>query len=46
MHLRLGYELLSQMGEKVFLCITAALLARAIVMQDENAMPKLASSLR
>jgi DNA-binding SARP family transcriptional activator len=36
MHLRLGYELLSQMGEKGFLCITAALLARAIVMQDEK----------
>jgi tetratricopeptide (TPR) repeat protein len=36
MHLRLGYELLSQMGEKGFLCITAALLAKAIVMQGEK----------
>ena len=36
MHLRLGYESLSRMGEKDFLSITAALLARAIVAQGEK----------
>jgi DNA-binding SARP family transcriptional activator len=36
MHLRSGYESLSQMGEKGFLSITAALLARAIVAQGEK----------
>ena len=36
MHLRRGYESLSQMGEKDFLSITAALLARAIVAQGEK----------
>ena len=36
MHLRLGYESLSQMGEKGFLSTTAALLARAIVTQGEK----------
>jgi tetratricopeptide (TPR) repeat protein len=36
MHLRHGYESLSQMGEKGFLSITAALLARAIVAQGEK----------
>jgi DNA-binding SARP family transcriptional activator len=36
MHLRLGYESLSRMGEKGFLSITAALLARAIVAQGEK----------
>ena len=43
-HLRRGYESLSRMGEKDFLSITAALLARAIVAQGEkSATPKLAS---
>jgi DNA-binding SARP family transcriptional activator len=36
MHLRLGYESLSRMGEKGFLSITAALLAKAIVAQGEK----------
>ena len=36
MHLRLGYESLSRMGEKDFLSTTAALLARAIVAQGET----------
>lgn len=36
MHLRLGYESLSQMGEKGFLSTIAALLARAIVAQGET----------
>ena len=36
MHLRRGYESLSRMGEKDFLSITAALLARAIVAQGEK----------
>jgi DNA-binding SARP family transcriptional activator len=36
MHLRHGYESLSRMGEKGFLSITAALLARAIVAQGEK----------
>jgi DNA-binding SARP family transcriptional activator len=36
MHLRLGYESLSQMGEKGFLSITAALLAKAIMAQGEK----------
>ena len=36
MHLRRGYESLSRMGEKDFLAITAALLARAIVAQGEK----------
>src|SRR5262249_28910928 len=36
MHLRLGYESLSKMGEKGFLCITAALLAKAILAQGEK----------
>ena len=36
MHLRLGYESLSQMGEKGFLSTIAALLARAIVAQGEK----------
>jgi tetratricopeptide (TPR) repeat protein len=36
MYLRHGYESLSRMGEKGFLSITAALLARAIVAQGEK----------
>jgi len=36
LHLRHGYESLSRMGEKGFLSITAALLARAIVAQGEK----------
>lgn len=36
MYLRRGYESLSRMGEKDFLSITAALLARAIVAQGEK----------
>jgi len=36
MHLRLGYESFSRMGEKDFLSTTAALLARAIVAQGEK----------
>ena len=36
MHLRLGYESFSRMGEKDFLSTTAALLARAIVAQSEK----------
>ena len=36
MHLRRGYESLSRMGEKDFLSITAALLARAIVAQGKK----------
>ena len=36
MHLRSGYESLSRMGEKGFLSITAALLARALVAQGEK----------
>jgi tetratricopeptide (TPR) repeat protein len=40
MHLRFGYESLSQMGEKGFLSTTAALLARAIVAQGEERYPE------
>ena len=36
MHLRLGYESLSQMGEKGFLSTIAAVLARVIVAQGEE----------
>jgi DNA-binding SARP family transcriptional activator len=36
MHLRLDYELLSEMGDKAFLGTTAALLASAIVAQGEH----------
>jgi DNA-binding SARP family transcriptional activator len=35
-HLRIGYESLSQMGEKDFLATTAALLARAIAAQGRK----------
>jgi tetratricopeptide (TPR) repeat protein len=40
MHLRLGYESLSRMGEKGFLSTTAALLAGAIVAQGEERYPE------